>query len=131
MSGYSTGCVVNRILLRPSLSQLLGEGRILKQLIIVALAVVLMGCAGDGDWTRPGTSSKQTAAEFSDCQSQARAATQRDTNIMSDIMATRGNDWRQTGVMGTQTSLFAAENHDRTSDIVHRCMLGKGFVPGG
>ena len=103
----------------------------MKQFIIVALAVVLAGCAGDGDWARSGTSSQQTAAELSDCQSQARAATQRDTNIMSDIMATRGNDWRQTGVMGTQTSLFAAENHDRTTDIIHRCMLGKGFVPGG
>ena len=40
-------------------------------------------------------------------------------------MATRGNDWRQTGVMSTQTSLFAAENHDCTSDVIHRCMLGK------
>jgi hypothetical protein len=102
----------------------------LKRSIIVALAVVLTGCAGTSDWTRSNTTSQQTAAELSDCQSQARVATQRDTNIMTDIMATRGNDWRQTGVMGTQTSLFAAENHERTSDIIHRCMLGKGFVPG-
>jgi hypothetical protein len=97
--------------------------------MIAALAVVLAGCAGGGDWTRAGTSSQQVAAELSDCQSVARAATERDTNIMSDIMATRGNDWRQTGVMSTQTSLFAAENHERTSDIVHRCMIGKGFAP--
>ncbi|HEX3974496.1 MAG TPA: hypothetical protein VHX19_24390 [Stellaceae bacterium] len=103
----------------------------MKQFIIVALAVVLAGCANDGDWSRAGSSSQQTAAALSDCQSQAREATERDTNIMSDIIATRGNDWRQTGVMGTQMSEFAAENHNRTSDIVHRCMLGKGFVPGG
>jgi hypothetical protein len=102
----------------------------LKQSIILALAVFLTGCAGTGDWTRSGSSPQQTAAELSDCQSQARAATERDTNIMTDIMATRGNDWRQTGVMSTQTSLFAAENHDRTSDIIQRCMVGKGFVPG-
>jgi hypothetical protein len=102
-----------------------------KQFIIVALAVVLTGCAGGGDWSRSGTSPQQTATEFSDCQSQARVATQRDTNIMNDIMATRGNDWRQTQVMSTQTSVFAAENHDRTSDIINRCMIGKGFVPGG
>jgi hypothetical protein len=31
--------------------------------------------------------------------------------------------------MSTQTSLFAAENHNRTSDIVNRCMIGKGFAP--
>jgi hypothetical protein len=103
----------------------------LKEFMIVALAVVLTGCAGSGDWSRSGTSSQQTAAELSDCQSQAREATERDTNIMSDIMATRGNDWRETGVMSTQMSEFAAENHNRTSDIVNRCMVGKGFVPGG
>ena len=97
--------------------------------MIVALAVVLTGCAGGGDWARSGTSSQQTAAELSDCQSEARVATKRDTNIMSDIMATRGNDWRQTGVMSTQMSEFAAENRNRTSDIIHRCMIGKGFVP--
>jgi len=101
----------------------------MKQAILVALAVVVAVCAGGGDWARPGTSPQQTAAELSDCQSQARAATQRDTNIMNDIMATRGNDWRQTGVMSTQMSMFSAENHNRTSDIVNRCMIGKGFAP--
>ena len=101
----------------------------MKQSILAGLAVILMGCAGSGDWTRSGTSSQQTAAELSDCQSQAREATERDTNIMTDIMATRGNDWRQTGVMSTQMSEFAAENHNRTSDIINRCMIGKGFAP--
>ena len=41
---------------------------------------------------------------------------------MSDIMATRGNDWRQTQVMSTQTSLFAAENprpHQRHHQSLH------------
>lgn len=103
----------------------------MKQSAIVALAVLVAACAGTSDWTRSGTSAQQTAAELSDCQSQARAATERDTNIMTDIMATRGNDWRQTGVMSTQMSEFAAENHNRTSDIINRCMIGKGFVPSG
>lgn len=101
----------------------------MKQSILVMLAVVVSGCAGGGDWIRSSTSPQQTAAELSDCQSQAREATQRDTNIMNDIMATRGNDWRRSDVMSTQTSLFAAENHDRTTDIVNRCMIGKGFAP--
>jgi hypothetical protein len=96
----------------------------------LVLAVLLVGCAGPGDWKRQGSTSQQTAAELADCQSQAREATERDTNIMSDIMATRGTDWRQTGVMSTQMSEFAAENHNRTSDIVNRCMIGKGFAPG-
>ena len=75
-------------------------------------------------------SSQQTAAELSDCQSQARDATQRDTNIMNDILATRGNDWNNSGVLSTQMSEFSAENHNRTGDIVDQCMIGKGFVPG-
>lgn len=101
----------------------------MKPSILVALAVVVTGCAGSGDWIRSGTSSQQTAAELSECQSEARAATERDTNIMTDILATRGSDWRRSDVMSTQMSLFAAENHDRTSDIVNRCMIGKGFAP--
>jgi hypothetical protein len=101
----------------------------LKPSILVALAVVVTGCAGSGDWTRSGTSPRQTATELSECQSEARAATERDTNIMTDIMATRGSDWRRSDVMSTQMSLFAAENHNRTSDIINRCMIGKGFAP--
>ena len=76
-------------------------------------------------------SQQQTAAALSDCQSQARDATQRDTNIMNDILATRGNDWNHSGVMSTQMSEFAAESRNRTGGIVHRCMISKGFVPGG
>ena len=102
-----------------------------RQIAGLGLALLLVGCAGTGDWTRQGSSSQQTAAEFSDCQSQARKATERDTNIMTDILATRGNDWNRTGVMSTQMSEFAAENHNQTAGIVSRCMLGKGFVPGG
>lgn len=102
----------------------------MKRIISLAAAVLLLGCTNNPEWSRAGSSSQQTAAELSDCESQARDATTRDTNIMDDIMATRGNDWRQTGVMSTQMSEFAAENHNQTSDIVNRCMIGKGFVPG-
>ena len=101
----------------------------MKPSILVALAAVVAGCAGSGDWTRSGTSPQQTATELSECQSEARAATERDTNIMNDIMATRGSDWRRSDVMSTQVSLFAAENQNRTSDIINRCMIGKGFAP--
>lgn len=102
----------------------------MKRTISLALALFLCGCAGSGGWTRPGVSSQQTAQELADCQSQARDATQRDTNIMNDILATRGNDWNNSGVLSTQMSEFSAENHNRTSDIVNRCMISKGFAPG-
>ena len=97
----------------------------------LALALVLMGCAGDPNWSRQGSSSQQTAGELADCRTQAREATERDTNIMTDILATRGQDWRNTDVMQTQMAEFSAEDHNRTSDLINRCMIGKGFVPGG
>ena len=99
------------------------------QIAGLGLALVLVGCAGGGDWARQGSTSQQTATELSDCQSQAREATERDTNIMTDILATRSSDWRQTGVMSTQMSEFSAENHNQTVGIVKRCMLAKGFAP--
>ncbi|HEV8014106.1 MAG TPA: hypothetical protein VGP48_01170 [Stellaceae bacterium] len=103
----------------------------MKQTVSLAVATLLLfGCAGNHDWSRQGTSPQQAATELSDCESEAREATERDTNIMSDIMATRGNDWRNTDVLSMQQAQFAAENHNRTSDIVNRCMIGKGFVPG-
>jgi hypothetical protein len=100
------------------------------QIAGLGLALVLVGCAGSGDWARQGSTSQQTAAELSDCLSQAREATERDTNIMTDILATRSSDWNRTGVMSTQMSEFSAENHNQTADIVKRCMLAKGFAPG-
>jgi hypothetical protein len=101
----------------------------MKRTAALACTLLLIGCAGGNDWSRQGSSSKQTAAEYADCQSQARDATARDTNIMTDITASRASDWNRTGVMSTQMSLFAAENHDQTSSLVNRCMLSKGFVP--
>jgi hypothetical protein len=96
----------------------------------LAMALLLAGCGSDRDWARQGSSSSKTAFDLSDCQSQARDATQRDTHIMNDILATRGNDWRNTDVMSTQMAMFSAENHNRTGDLVTRCMIGKGYAPG-
>lgn len=93
------------------------------------LAVLLVGCASGAEWTKEGSSPQQTAAALADCQTQARNATKRDVNIMDDIMASRGHDWNQTGVMSTRLSEFTAENNNRTGDIVKNCMIGKGFVP--
>jgi hypothetical protein len=46
-------------------------------------------------------------------------------------MATRGGDWQRTGVMDTHVEAFSLEDRNRSGDIVNRCMIGKGFVPGG
>ena len=93
--------------------------------------LVVLGCAGRPEWTKDGLSQQATARELADCQSVAREATQRDTNIMTDIMATRGGDWQRTGVLDTHVQAFSLEDSNRSGDIVNRCMIGKGFVPGG
>jgi hypothetical protein len=93
--------------------------------------LALLGCAGRPEWAKDGMSQQATAQALAECQSIAREATQRDTNIMTDIMATRGGDWQRTGVMDTHVEAFSLEDRNRSGDIVNRCMIGKGFVPGG
>jgi hypothetical protein len=91
----------------------------------------LFGCAGHPEWSKDGVAPEMIAKELADCQSIAREATARDTNIITDIMATRGNDWQRTGVMDTHVQAFQIEDRGRSGDIVNRCMISKGFVPGG
>jgi hypothetical protein len=102
----------------------------MKRSLALACVIVLSACAGRSEWTKDGVAPEVVARELSDCQSVAREATARDTNIMTDIMATRGNDWQRTGVMDTHVQAFQLEDRDRSGDIVNRCMIGKGFVPG-
>lgn len=103
----------------------------MKRSLTLACVLALMGCVGQAEWSKEGTAPNIAARELADCQSIAREATQRDTNIMTDILATRGNDWQRTGVMDTHVQTFSIENRNRGDDIVNRCMIGKGFVPGG
>lgn len=103
----------------------------MKRSLTLACALALMGCASHPEWSKDGASPEVAARELAECQSIAREATERDTNIMTDILATRGSDWQRTGVMDTHVRTFDAENRTREGDIVNRCMIGKGFVPGG
>jgi hypothetical protein len=117
----------------------------------LALAILLGGCSilsqfstqrpnypTQVDWSKKGVSSHETAVALSDCLSQARAATERDTNISNDIMATRQNNWSNTGPqpVGTQNQyfptadqLFDKEDQNLTNSIIKNCMIDKSFVP--
>ena len=99
--------------------------------VAIASLLAMLGCAGKPEWSKDGMSQQATAQALAECQSIAREATQRDTNIMTDILATRGADWQRTGVMGTHVEAFSLEDRNRSGDIINRCMIGKGFVPGG
>ena len=102
----------------------------MKRSVALVSLIVLSGCVGHPDWSKDGAAPEVVTKELADCQSLAREATARDTNIMTDIMATRGNDWQRTGVMDTHVQAFHLEDHTRSGDIVNRCMISKGFVPG-
>jgi len=103
----------------------------MKQFWIAVCALALAACDTGPEWTRDGATPQETQEALSECQSAARAATQRDTDIMTDIMASRGGDWQRTGVKDTHAQLFSVEDRDRSGDIVTRCMVGKGYAPGG
>lgn len=96
--------------------------------LVVALA--LLGCAGP-TWTKDGATPQLVAQDLSDCNSLASVATQRDANINQDILAARSKDWQDTGALFTVQQTYAAQNQTQSSDIVSRCMMAKGYAPGG
>ena len=98
--------------------------------IVLVLALGLGGCAGAAEWSKDGASPSVAAQDLADCHSDAQAANMKDTNIQTDIMATRQRDWQNTGALGTKQATFAAENQNQTHDYVWRCMIAKGYAPG-
>ena len=120
----------------------------------IAAGILLGGCSvlseftfhqpsngNQASWSKQGASSQETAAALSTCNGEARAATERDTNITTDILATRPNNWSNTpsqiGTRGQYYSagqgqqLFNTQDRDLSASIVNQCMIGKGFAPGG
>lgn len=97
----------------------------------LVVVLCLAACAGDPQWSKDGVTPKTAAAELADCRSAAQEATQRDTNIDTDILASRGKDWQQSGVLDMKVAGYSEENRDLSGDIVRQCMIGKGFAPGG
>jgi hypothetical protein len=91
------------------------------------LVLLLAACAGP-QWTKPGVSDATAAADYSDCRAEANQADTRDADIQSDIMASRGHDWAQSGTLGAHQSGFAAENQARSGDVMASCMRLKGYA---
>lgn len=95
-----------------------------------AMVLLIAGCSGGSrGWTKPGISPDEAAAEYSDCESQARSATQRDAAIDADILASRGTDWQRTGTLGLKRDDMANSNRGQAQRIIGRCMAAKGYAP--
>jgi hypothetical protein len=97
----------------------------------LAVLLALAACGGAGQWTKPETSREKAAQDYSDCRHLAEVANQRDSDIDTDILASRGTDWERLGVISTKRAEFADSNRARSGDIVTRCMIGKGYTQGG
>ena len=96
----------------------------------LVLLLVLPACGG-GQWSKPQTTHEKAAQDYSECRHAAEVANRRDSDIDTDILASRGTDWERLGVISTKRSEFADSNRARSGDMVSRCMLGKGYTQGG
>jgi hypothetical protein len=95
----------------------------------LAALLALLACAGGRQWTKPGVSADQAADDAADCQSQAQQATRRDSQIDSDILASRGHDWSNSGTLAVHQTVFDTGTTDRADAVLQSCMLTKGYAP--
>ena len=96
----------------------------------LALMLLLAGCGG-GQWSKPGVSREKAAQDYSECRHRAEIANQRDSNIDTDILASRGQDWERRSVLTLKREGYADSNRLRSGDIVPRCMIAKGYTQHG
>jgi hypothetical protein len=96
----------------------------------LGLLLALAACSGAGSWNKPGVAPSKAAADYSECRHTGEMAGRRDSNIDTDILATRGQDWGRQGVLETKRNDYADANSARSGDIVERCMIGKGYTTG-
>jgi hypothetical protein len=96
----------------------------------LALLLALAACGG-GQLSKPDTSREKAAQDLSECRHVAEVANRRDSDIDTDILASRGQDWERSSIISTKRAEFADSNRVRSGDIVTRCMIAKGYTQGG
>ncbi len=97
---------------------------------ICGLALLLLLGACGANWSKSNTTPQQAAHDLSECRHDAEIANRRDSNIDTDIIASRGQDWQRLEVLRTKQSDYAESNRRRTGDIVDQCMFAKGYTIG-
>jgi len=96
---------------------------------IVLLALPMLAACGTTHWGKAGAGKDAAEADLADCQARAQALIERDANIESDILATRGRDWAQSGSLGVKQASTAAADRGRERHYVEDCMRAKGYAP--
>ena len=93
------------------------------------LLLPLAGCAGAGDWVKPGSDQATAGGDYQECRELADTAVRTEADIDQDILATRQTDWQRAGVVRTQTRVMHEQTRDRATAIVDSCMKAKGYSP--
>jgi hypothetical protein len=94
----------------------------------VALALLLAGCAGAGNWVKPGADAAATLRDYQDCRALSASAVKTDADIDQDILATRHDDRQRASVFRLQGEAMREHTTDRAAAIVDTCMQAKGFA---
>ena len=102
----------------------------MRAIYCLSVLLALAACGGASDWKKPGVSSEKAGRDYSECRHRAEMAQRRDSNIDTDILASRGQDWERAGLLQTKRNDYADANAARSGDIVERCMIDKGYTSG-
>jgi hypothetical protein len=100
----------------------------MRRLPVLLLALVCAGCADDS-WRKDGVSDDRRSQDLAACERGARDAVRRDQNIDSDILASRGHDWSNAGVLTLKRDQMQSQTQAMAADILRRCMRTKGYTP--
>lgn len=101
----------------------------MSRFLAALLLLPLAGCAGAGDWVKPGADQAAAGREYQDCRDLADTAVKTEADIDQDILATRQTDWQRAGVVRAQTRVMHEQTGDRATAIVESCMKTKGYSP--
>jgi hypothetical protein len=100
----------------------------MRSICCLCLLFGLAACSGASDWKKSGVSPDKAGRDYSECRHRAELAQRRDSNIDTDILASRGQDWERAGLLQTKRNDYADANAARSGDIVERCMIDKGYT---
>jgi hypothetical protein len=81
-------------------------------------------------WSKAGATKGAIGADLADCREQGAALIRRDSNIESDILATRARDWQRSSSLSVKEASTDAADQERAQNYVEDCMRAKGYGPG-
>lgn len=103
--------------------------RRVRPIACVLFVAALAACDGH-TWSKAGTDSAQARNDLQECTRLAEPVVERDRRIDTDIAASRGEDWRRSGITATRKDMSEARTSGRRDEIVAACMRSRGYEVG-